>query len=408
MTARRAAWLLLLAALAGRPRAAAAGTEEFSTFDVESQEEDDESLIDHLLTRPPRAWRDEWETSTNALRTSQGCLTSGQWFIDTRLKLRAPMGKRARFGFELAQDESDRESFLYTDFTFRFPTGWGTPGALFRPLFDKSRQDFGVFWEAGDDTASAYLLAQFVFEDTFNNLWAFRQTRVGETSEPYVQHPYEPTLAFRVRRPDWRVEALGRWLTPSRKTLSDPDRTSTLWGAFGTGAVEGRALGLGWELRGGSKQAASTEQPLDLSTADSRDVRRQWWVESVVRGRVSSRVETEARWLYQDRTQSVGAPEGPRGLDAIDRVIQAEATIDVVPGWVARVGGLYDNIGVDVSGAAPAFTYGSRTESRAYVGLSARFGSVRVHAVEGMELDPEPYEVWAIHDKAFLHLQTTF
>src|SRR5262245_37607556 len=276
MTARRAGCLLLLAALAGRPRIAAAGTEEFSTFDVESQEEDDESLIDHLLTRPPRPWRDEWERSTEALRTSQGCLTSGQWFIDTRLKLRAPLGERARFGFEMTQDESDRESYFYTDFTFRFPTAWGTPGAMFRPLFDKSRQDFGVFWEAGDDTADAHLLAMFVFEDTFNNLWAFRQTRVGEASEPYERHPYEPSLAFRVRRPDWRVEALGRWLTPSRKSLANPDRTSTLWGALGGGAVEARALGLGWEVRGGTKQAASTEQPADLSTSDSRDMRRQW------------------------------------------------------------------------------------------------------------------------------------
>jgi hypothetical protein len=53
-------------------------------------------------------------------------------------------------------------------------------------------------------------------------------------------------------------------------------------------------------------------------------------------------------------------------------------------------------------------SYGSRTESRAYVGLSARFGQVSVYAVEGLELDPEPYEVWLIHDKAFLHLQTAF
>jgi hypothetical protein len=28
--------------------------------------------------------------------------------------------------------------------------------------------------------------------------------------------------------------------------------------------------------------------------------------------------------------------------------------------------------------------------------------------IEGIELDPEPYEVWWVHDKGFLHLQTTF
>ena len=90
-----AVWLIAFLALTPVPPAFA-GTEQFSTFDVEAQEEDDESLLDHLLTRPPRAWRDEWEHSTQAVRTSQGCLTSGQWFIDTQLKLSAPLGERAR------------------------------------------------------------------------------------------------------------------------------------------------------------------------------------------------------------------------------------------------------------------------------------------------------------------------
>src|SRR5262249_50312728 len=66
-------------------RPAHAGTEEFSTFDVATMEEDDESLMDHVLLRPPREWRSEWERAPQAIRTSQGCLTSGQWFIDTDL-----------------------------------------------------------------------------------------------------------------------------------------------------------------------------------------------------------------------------------------------------------------------------------------------------------------------------------
>jgi hypothetical protein len=33
---------------------------------------------------------------------------------------------------------------------------------------------------------------------------------------------------------------------------------------------------------------------------------------------------------------------------------------------------------------------------------------VSVHAIEGLELDKEPYKVSGIHDKGFLHLQTTF
>ena len=53
-------------------------------------------------------------------------------------------------------------------------------------------------------------------------------------------------------------------------------------------------------------------------------------------------------------------------------------------------------------------TYGTRNESRLYLGLTMRFARVVVHAVEALELDPEPYEVWGWHDKGFLSLQTHF
>src|SRR5207244_247096 len=165
---------LAVVLLGGRP--ARAGTEEFSTFDVEAQEEDDESLLDHFQTRSPHAWRDEWEHALQAIRTSQGCLTSGQWFIDTDLKLRAPLGRRAQFRLDLRQSESDDQSFDYLDFSFQFPTRFGTPGAMFRPFFDKSRQDFALTWGWGADTSAAQLQIVYTLEDVFNNLWAFRQT----------------------------------------------------------------------------------------------------------------------------------------------------------------------------------------------------------------------------------------
>src|SRR5262249_24078618 len=133
----------------------------------------------HLLTRTPRAWRDEWEHAPQAFRTSQGCLTSGQWFIRNELKLRSALGTRARFGLDLDQDEADDVSYQNLDLSFRFPTRWGTPGAMFRPLHDKSRQDFALMWEAGADTTATQLQLVFTIEDIFNNLWAWRQTRVG-------------------------------------------------------------------------------------------------------------------------------------------------------------------------------------------------------------------------------------
>ncbi|OGF04779.1 MAG: hypothetical protein A2W00_00635 [Candidatus Eisenbacteria bacterium RBG_16_71_46] len=422
MTRRRrgpgpGAWLAALLALPVAaplaPAPARAGMEEWSTFSVEAQEEDDESLLDHYLTRMPRVWRDEWERAPQALRTAQGCLTSGQWFIDTDLKLRSPLGRRARFGLDLRQSETDNASFDYLDFSFKFPTRFGTPGAMFRPLHDKSRQDFALTWEAGDDTAGTQVQAAFTFEDMFNNLWAFRQTRVGDDSEPYDRHPYEPALRWVTRGEGLRAEIAGRWLTPSTKRVLNSvsgggDRLGTLWGTLGYASIEARALGLEWEAVGIDQQAASTDRPFADPTVDGYDFRRKWSGEIALRRSLHPRVTAEARWLYQRRTQDHRPPLGPATFDAIDRTFVFETTVRVAPTLAARLGGIYDRITVAQTGAWRAFTYGTRNESRAYLGLIARFGRVSVQGVEGIELDPEPYDVWLVHDKGFLQLQTTF
>ena len=73
-----------------------------------------------------------------------------------------------------------------------------------------------------------------------------------------------------------------------------------------------------------------------------------------------------------------------------------------------RLGGLFDRASVSKSSDTGYTSHGTRNESRAYFGLVARFGRVSLSGVEGIELDPESYEVWHHHDKGFLSLQTTF
>lgn len=395
------------------PSLAHAGTEEFSTFDVEALEEDDESLLDHVLLRAPRVWRNEWERAPQAIRTSQGCLTSGQWFIDTDLKLRSPLGGRAEFGLDLRQSESDVSSYEYLDFSFTFATrAWGSPGVMFRPLFDKSRQDLAVFWQSGSDTSATQLQAIFTFEDVFNNFWEFRQSRVGDESEPYERHPYEPALRFSTRGDRFRMEITGKYLTPSRKRIEpfagDPGRLTTLWGALATASVETRAAGFDWEVRGLNQQAASTDVTLGASTGDARDVRRLWSAELSSRRAFGPRVSAEARWIYQERDQTRGVPIGPASLGAVDRLLQIDAVVALSNTLSARVGAMQDRITVGSTGTPRFHSYGTRGESRAYVGLLARFGRVSIQAIEGLELNDEPYDVWMVHDKGFLHLQTTF
>jgi len=408
-----AAGLLALSFLLA-PLSARATTEEFSTFDVAAMEEDDESILDHLLTAQPVEWRDTWERNPLAFRIGQGCFTSGQWIIDSDLKLKAPIGGNAWVAVEDRRYESDEATDRHTDLWLRFGTRIGTVGGYFRPYHDKSRQDFGFAWETGNDTLGFQSQVLFTIEDTFNNLWEFRQTRVGNLSEPYERHPYEPTLRFVQRSASWRAELSGKWLTPSRKQVIDlvtPDtsgyRTGTLWGALGEGLLEVEALGIRWSASGGVKQSQSTynERTPD---AEGSTWRSLWRAELGARRRILPHTTLSLRGIYIERDQDVNPPLGNNQFRAIDRVVWLESWSRLTHQLDLRLGAMHDRISVVQSGPYPVGSYGSRTEARAYFGLSARFGNLTIVGVEGIELDNEPYDVWFVHDKGFLTFQITF
>ncbi|HVP14480.1 MAG TPA: hypothetical protein VMS88_02985 [Terriglobales bacterium] len=412
------AWRLLVLVLAllactGAPRPSRASTEEFSTFDVERVEDDDEFLIDDVLARPPEEWRAEWERSPQGFRTSEGCVSSGQWAMRNQLGVRTPLGKRARFGLDL--DQNDQLLFAYEnlDLWFLFPQPAGTLGFMFRPYFDKSRQDFAISWEAGSDTAAGQLRLTYGLEDLFNNLWVWRQTRVGETGEPYDRHPWEPALRAALRRERWRFAADGKWLTPSRRRVSGAaggplERAQTLWGAWGAGSLEARALGVTWGARLEDRQARSTDEPLSGADGDARKTRRLWQGEVSGRGALREGVTLEGHWIYADRMQSYRPPLADARFHAIDRVLQLEAHWAWRPGFILRLGGIADRVGVARTAPTGILGQGTRWERRAYVGVIGHTGRVWWAGVEGIELDQEPYDVWHHHDKGFLMMQTSF
>ena len=160
--------------------------------------------------------------------------------------------------------------------------------------------------------------------------------------------------------------------------------------------------------RARNHQARSTDEPVGSSAPDDADFRRAWSAELAVMRAITPRLGVEARWLYQHRDQAWGAPYGPGRIGVIERMSQVETTYRILPSLVARAGGMIDRVGVGRDGPVRVISYGSRNESRAYVGLMARFGRVWVMGIEGIELDPEPYDVWLVHDKGFLQMQTRF
>ena len=408
-----ALWLAVSAGALLMPRAARATSEEFSSFDVEGQEEDDETVLDHLLTRLPPAWRTEWEHAPQAFRTSQGCLTSGEWFIFNQLKLRAPLGNRSTFDLNLVQTHDDTESFEAMGLGFHRTIPGGAVGLVFAPYYDKSKQDFTLEWNFGADTSSLQVEARFTVEDMFNNLWQFRQSRAGQASEPYLRHPVEPEIRVVSRHERLRLEVGGRWLTPGTKKLEGlygqpPFRIRTLWGALGYASVELNAFGCEWEARARNQQASSSDRPDSAASLDARDFRRQWSGELSARRALTPRISALVHWFYQERTERYGPGIGPGAFSAVDRVTHVELNGRVTPTLMLRVGGFYDRLGFARSGTTRRDSELRNKESRAFIGLIARFGRVSVAGVEGIELDREPYDVAFHHDKGFLQLQTTF
>lgn len=402
---------LALALGFGVARSAHANLEEFSTFDVARAEEDDESLLDHYLTRFPEIWNDEWSRSASGFRTAEGCLTSGQWFIITEFKSRAPLGQRAHLDITYLQHNDNESSYDWVDLSFRFPTRAGSFGVRFRPSYDKSRQDFAALWETGADTTRLHVQLAFQIEDMLNNLWEFRQARVGNASEPYERHPFEPSAQIAWRDRHVQIETGARWSTPSWKRIDSatgPEERLSLWGALGWATVRTQALGLGWEARAWNQQAKSAQDVLVAPVSVALSFRRHWSTELAARRVLNPRLSIEGRWIYEERVQIERGTLGYASLTAVDRGLAAELDWTIAPHTHARFGYLHDQITIADVGNRGWFTWGSRKESRAILGLSARFGRVTVAGVEGIELDAESYQVSFHHDKGFLQLQTTF
>lgn len=429
--AARAALAALIGLLAWfAPPPAHASTEEFSTFDVLREEEDDESLLDHTLTRFPDDWRDEWEGSANAFRTAQGCLTAGEWFQVHDLKVRSNTGRHSWLDLQMLTNHDNRSDYEWLQFQFRFglPYAPGKWGIRFRPAYDKSQHDFAALWDSGTDSSRVQVQAVLTIEDAFNKLWEFRQTRVGNRAEPYERHPFEPALrvAWRhgdaalppSRRPSRfdlahgaRVEASGEWFTPARQRLEEFTgevlERSTLWGGKGAAQAEARAGRWGVEARFENVQARSGRMVV-ATGVDGLSYRRRWSTELAASARLSSRWSAEARWIYQDRTLA-WRPLGSDGeFRCVERLPMTQLFWRPSRDWRTRFGLMRDRASVAERGVLPGRGYGARFETRAFVGLEARFGRVVVQGVECVELDREPYEVSFHHDKGFLHLLTTF
>jgi len=404
--------LAMLFALLVGAAPARASYEEFLTLNVGKLEEDDESLLDHVLVRQPREWRDAWEQSPSGFRSSQGCFTSGKWFLDHDLHVRVPMGDTSTLTIEMREVSDDEASYDWTRFDLRFPVSHvGTLGLRLSPTFDKSRHDAALTWEHGRPDSGFTVRAVMGLEDVFNKFWSSRQVRVGDESEPYERHPYEPELRFGWRSASTRAALGGKWQTPSIKFIDTHDpalhRRVHLWGVKYDASLAQR-FGAHTAEIGFESVQASQYQFWDVEPGDHHTYGRRSRGEAAYTRWIGEQGRVTLRYVYQQRTQVWRPPIANHLLDVIDRMPWAEAGFRTPANSYTRVGFMRDRVTVSGIPWQPVYTEGTRLETRAYVALQLRFGRVQVEGIECIELNREPYDVAFIHDKGFLHFQTTF
>jgi len=407
---RHAAWLLLGCLLL--PARARASYEEFSTLNVGVTEGDDEYMFDQELARSPFYWHDEYNQTTNAFRSSMGCFTAGNWHVDNNLKFTVPLGDTVKFTLDYLE-YSDMESIYgWTRLEARFPVfHTGMWGFRYTPNFEKSRQDFALFWEHGNVFTPLQIQTVFTLEDGFNNFWAQRQVKVGGQPEPYIRHPYEPaaSITWRGNGPQFSVNA--KWLTPSTKQFETTDsatrRIEKLWGAKGNGTVSQRigrtTIASAFEMVTSSSYAYWEQVP-----GDHHLFARRWRIDGALTQDFGKDAHVALRYYYMDRTQIWRPPIASAGLNVIDRCLFLDSWFKAPWDMGARIGLMRDRVTVWQHGVIPVESQGTRYEDRAIISLHKMFGKVRLQGIEGIELDHEPYQVTFHHDKGFLSLQTTF
>jgi hypothetical protein len=411
---RLAAWLLLGCLLL--PARARASYEEFATLNVGQTEEDDEYLFDQELVRSPFLWHDEFDRTSNAFRSSQGCFTAGHWHIDNELKFEVPLGDTARFALDY-RDVADMEAvYGWTRLEARTPIPHvGRWGFRYTPNFEKSRQDMALMWEHGNALTPLAVQGAFTLEDIFNNFWSQRQVKVGGEPEPYLRHPFEPAASVTWRGNGPKFSANAKWLTPSTKRLETRDpalhRTEKLWGAKGDGAVSQRIAGTTVEAAFEMVQASSYAY-WDQQPGDHHLFGRRWRIKGSLIQSIGENTHVAVRYFYMDRTQVWRPPVANATLNVIDRCVMVDSWFIGPWGTGVRAGGMRDRVTSwhdgGVNGVPGFASQGTRYEDRAIISLQKLFGRVRMQIIEGIELDNESYEVSFHHDKGFFQLQTTF
>lgn len=414
---RLSVWMLLLPVLLLGAGSSGASIENFETWDIGSEEADDEYGLDLFLSAFTPEWERDWRRLENGTRIALGCVTRERWEMLTQARLVREIDRRARFRYEMIQENRLGLDNQQHTFGVEIDAGVAWIGTYARPHANKERHDFGLTlgrsWDAG------YKLGLgLTREEALNDFWTERSFIEERVRVDFLDPAWEWRLTGERRWSDKRRLSVAAVLLPGfeRRIQPLPSRgePDTLRALDGVHVILNASLDprhdIDLDLRAAGKQARIANLPTDGGTGS--DMRRLSW-NLAARLTHPLHGKWQTAWgaqLRRQREQDVASGAGNYKL----KVRQLMATVSFrrpLTTWLlAELGYAREDIDVVQTGdeATWRFTHGSRSEERATLAAEFSFRGVRVRLVETLEIDGESYDVVGVHDKSFVQIQAVF
>ena len=410
-----------LSAVATAPPAGA-GLAEFETWRLDRLEADDEATLDRLHFEYSRAWEEAWWGARRGFRVSNGCGTHEHWENTTEVELEhvVDSGVSVEFGYRDASRLSHQETLTAIGASYRRPNG-SFVRARYRPSYHKADHDLELSAGWRDDDVSLVRLT-LAFERFLNNRIARKGSLLSESRWIYERHPLVAELDVRFRFSgtgmiDVNAAALGRTdrshLAPEARGVTDADFRQSLEGDRGRVRVWFPSWGrVAFSVHTGWKRL-DDDRRRDPETSVVRSAvdRSEWWMRASAEVSVRPRWRTELLVEYRDAEETRTADRRYR-YESLSRLYQASVFWRPNERFDVGFGYAID----DLSGIAsddPTWLVArrhppDRIESRLHLTLQLHVRDLWVLVRETVELDDEPYSSFAMHDKTFVQVMTTF
>lgn len=416
-TAARGAIVALILAVHPAPPARAS-IEDFETWDVGAQENDDEYGLDMYFLSFSPEWDAHWLYSGDGARSTMGSSDNEVWEMRNELRMRRQLNDRVHFLYGFTQDQGltieNEQHFLGLE----VEGGGFWFGPFARPITTKEHLDAGLMvrraWKSGTE-----IRASLSFEDWISDHTNGRSNIRNRTFTDFLDPAREWRLGVR------QVWSPVRWIAadvvrlPEFERRIQPPASTGLpedfrWVGGHSWSVRGAGdpmRGLTFDFLAEGKKSRVANFPSD--GLDPVDTHRDAWklrtrVTHALAGKFLGRWGVQVRGAHEKDVADTAAV--PYRL-IVDDVVTTVGTRREITRWLTGEFG-YGHQETKIHQVGPKdehrFTWGTRSENRLYLIAELATAGLRARFIETIELDNEGYKAFGDHDKGFVQLMADF